>query len=119
MHFVCVSHGVNLPPSDLSPLMRQKRTCRTLRPTSAADPFETSAIALRVILDAAVERIGGANLPRSRPNHQLITLRGVEIDRTIQGEAVEDERQAASGDRVGLVEKTEMQMRAFRGAGVP
>jgi hypothetical protein len=82
------------------------------------DPIETSAIALRVVLDAAVERIGGANLPRIRPNNQSIPLRVVEINRTIQGEAVEDERQAASGNRVGLVEKTEMQMRAFRGAGV-
>ena len=43
-----------------------------------------SLIALRVILDAAVERIGGPNLPRIRPNHQSIPLRGVEIDRTIK-----------------------------------
>ena len=76
-----------------------------------------SLIALRVILDAAVERIGGPNLPRIRPNHQSIPLQGVELDPTIQGDAVEDERQAPSGDRVGLVEKTEMRVRAFRGAG--
>jgi hypothetical protein len=76
-------------------------------------------IALRVILDAAVERIGGPNLSRIRSNHQPIPLRGVEIDRAVQGEAIEDERQAPSGDRIGLVEKTEMQVGAFGGSSVP
>ena len=78
-----------------------------------------SLIALRVILDATVERIGGSNLSLIRPNHQSIPLRGVEIDRAVQGEAVEDERQAPAGDRIGLVEKTKMQVGAFGGSGVP
>ena len=77
-----------------------------------------SQIALREILYAAVERIGGPNLPRIRPNQQSIFRRRVEIDRTIQGEAIEDERQAPSGDKVGLFKKSEMQVRTFRRAGV-
>src|SRR6516165_8694124 len=65
-------------------------------------------IALRVVLDAAVERIREPNLPRIRLDHQSITLRGVEVDRADQGEAVDKERRAPSGDWVRLVDKTQM-----------
>ena len=61
-------------------------------------------VALRVILDAAVERIGGPNLPRMRQNHQAIPLRGVEIDRPNSGETVEDKRQAPPAKKSGLSE---------------
>ena len=72
----------------------------------------------REIQDAAVKRILGPNLPRLRRDDQPILLRRIEIDRADQGEAVENERQAAPGDRVRLVEKTQMEMGAFGGPGV-
>src|SRR5205823_1248328 len=75
-------------------------------------------IALWVILDAAVERIGGPDLPGLRRDHQVIRLRG-QIYGAHYGEAVEDERQAPSGKKVRLVGKTEMQVGALGGTGVP
>jgi hypothetical protein len=69
-------------------------------------------------LDAAVERIREPNLPRIRYDHQSIPLRGIEIDRADQGEAAEDERQAPSGDSIRFVDKTQMQVGTFGGAGV-
>ena len=67
-----------------------------------------SLITLREILDAAVERIRQPNLPRIWRDNQLIPIRGVQVDGAGQGETVEYERQASSGDRVRLVEKTEV-----------
>src|SRR5262249_26337721 len=76
------------------------------RQASSARPMlPRSIVALRVVLDAAVKRIREPNLPRIRQDYQSIPLRGVKINRADQGEAVEDKRQAASGDRVRLVNK--------------
>ena len=85
----------------------------------AASRTRVIDVALRVILDPAVERIGGPNLPRMRQNYQAIPLRDVEIDRPNSGETVEDKRQAPPRKKVGLVGNTEMKVRAHRGAGVP
>ena len=75
-------------------------------------------MSLWVVLNAAVERIGGSNLPRIRQDHQFIFLGSVEIDSPDQGEAVEDKRQAAASPKVRLVRETEMQMGAAGGAAV-
>ena len=48
------------------------------------------------------------DLPRIWRDNQLIPIRGVQVDGAGQGETVEYERQASSGDRVRLVEKTEV-----------
>jgi hypothetical protein len=66
-----------------------------------------------------IPKKSGPNLSRIRPNHQSVPLSRFEIDRAVYGEAVEDERQAPTGDRIGLVAKTEMQVGAFGGSSVP
>ena len=78
-----------------------------------------SLITLREIEDAAVEGIPQPDLLRIWRNNQSIPVRGVQVDGAGQGETVEYERQASSGDRVRLVEKTEVQVRARGRAGVP
>jgi hypothetical protein len=50
-----------------------------------------------------VERVRVANLPRIRRVHQSIPRRGVDIHGADQGEVVEDERQATSGEKVRFV----------------
>jgi hypothetical protein len=50
---------------------------------------------------------------RIRRDHQVGGLRGCEIHGADQAETLGDERQAAPGEEVGLVEETEVQVRAF------
>jgi hypothetical protein len=62
---------------------------------------------------SVIKRVGCRYLPQEQRVPQLerswsIPLRGVEIDRADQGEAVEDERKAPSGNSVRFVDKTEM-----------
>jgi hypothetical protein len=57
------------PPDPFDPVFDAKRTLRPSGRVGAASSL------LLVILDAAVERIGGPNLPRIRPNHQSISFR--------------------------------------------
>ena len=58
---------------------------------------------LREILDAAVERVDGTNLLRIRGDRQRVSLRGLEVHGARQGVAVDDERQATSGEDVWAV----------------
>src|SRR5262249_46179582 len=74
---------------------------------------------LRVVLDTAIERIGGQNLPRIRQDHQAIRLRCSEIDGADRGEAVEDERQASTSEKIGLIGETEMQVGPSEGPVFP
>src|SRR5574337_2062472 len=96
--------------------LRLTRPCQQdtgLRPYTPRPDAGFGVRPLREILDAAVERIGESNPPRIRPDHKSVFLRRVEIDGARQGEAVEDERQAASGDRVRFVEQAKMQVGAL------
>ena len=76
-------------------------------------------ITLREVQYAAVKWIDGPNLPCVWMDHQPVRLRGVEINPAVQDEAVEDEREAPSGDRVGLVKKAEMQVGPSEGPVFP
>ena len=80
---------------------------------------EILLVELGEILDAAVEGIGGPNLLRIRGDPQRVSLRGLEVHGAGQGVAVDDERQATSGEDVWTVQETEVQVGTERRAGVP
>ena len=73
---------------------------------------------LREILDTAVQRVDGMNLLRIRSDRQRVSLRGFEVHSAGQGVAVDDERQATSGEDVWAVQETEVQMGTERRASV-
>ena len=80
---------------------------------------EIVLVELGEILDGAVERVDGTNLLRIRGDRQRVSLRGLEVHGAGQGVAVDDERQATSGEHVWAVQETEVQVGTERRAGVP
>src|SRR4029077_3126465 len=80
---------------------------------------EILLVELGEILDGAVERIDGTNLLRIRGDRQRVSLRGLEVHGAGQGVAVDDERQATSGEDVWTVQETEVQVGTERRAGGP
>jgi hypothetical protein len=80
---------------------------------------EILLVELGEILDGAVERVDGTNLLRIRDDRQRVSLRGLEVHGAGQGLAVDDERQATSGEHVWAVQETEVQVGTERRAGVP
>src|SRR5215471_6309664 len=76
-------------------------------------------VELGEILDAAVKRVHGTNLLRIRGDWERVSLRGRDVHSAGQGVAVDDERQAASGEDVWAVQETEVQVGTERRAGVP
>src|SRR5262249_21311826 len=56
---------------------------------------------------------------RIRGDRQRVSFRGLEVHGAGQGVAIDDERQAPSGEEVGSVQETEVQVGTKRRAGVP
>src|SRR4030095_15860711 len=117
----CAKRGIPNDWLDLFIAQNHERINQTINSLIVCLHSGTEILLVEIgeILDAAVEGIGGPNLLRIRGGRQRVSLRGLDVHGARQGVAVDDERQAPSGEYVGAVQKTKVQVGTEDGPVLP